>query len=85
MLPLIVATLAPIISCVQLLPQVYKTYITKRVTDLSVYSLLLILTTNILWLIHGYFIVDYSLMIAATITACVNIILLILFFMYRKK
>jgi hypothetical protein len=42
MLPFIVATLAPIVNSIQLLPQLYKTYITKSVKDLSFYSLLLI-------------------------------------------
>ena len=39
MLPFIVSTLAPIVNCIQLIPQLYKTYITKSVKDLSIYSL----------------------------------------------
>lgn len=34
MAQLIVATLAPIINSIQLVPQLYKTYITKSVKDL---------------------------------------------------
>lgn len=37
MIPVIVATLAPIVNCIQLFPQLYKTYITKSVEDLSLY------------------------------------------------
>ena len=85
MIPFIVATLAPIVNCVQLFPQLYKTYITKRVKDLSLYSLLLILTTNILWLLHGYFIADISLIVAGVISLMVNISLLILYYRYRKS
>ena len=85
MLPFIVATVAPIINCIQLFPQLYKTYLTKSVKDLSLYSLLLILTTNVLWLLHGYFIFDYSLMFAGVISMIVNILLLSLFFLYRKN
>ena len=48
MIPFIVATLAPTVNCIQLFPQLYKTYITRSVKDLSLYSLLLILMTNIL-------------------------------------
>jgi len=83
--PIIVATLAPIINCIQLVPQLYKTYITKSVKDLSLYSLLLILTTNLLWLLHGYFIFDLSLIIGGIITAFVNMGLLVLYLLYRKK
>ena len=84
MIPIIVATLVPIVNCIQLFPQLYKTYSTKSVRDLSFYSLLLILTTNFLWFLHGYFISDTSLIIAGSISMVVNIILLRLYFVYRK-
>ena len=85
MLPYIVATLAPIMNCIQLIPQLYKTFITKRVKDLSLYSLLFMLLTTILWLFHGYFIKDISLIIAGIINILVNITLLLLYFIYTKK
>ncbi len=84
MLSKIIAFVVPIISCIQLLPQLYKTYITKSVEDLSIYSLLLFLTSNILWLLHGYFIIDYSLIVACTIGFLVNIWLLVLYFLYSR-
>ena len=83
MIQVIVATLAPLVNCIQLFPQLYKTYITKSVTDLSLYSLLLILITNILWLLHGFFIRDNSLIVAGIISLIVNISLLTLYFLYR--
>ena len=60
-IPVIVATLAPILNCIQIVPQLYKTFESKSVRDLSIYSLLLILFTNILWTLHGYFIMDHLL------------------------
>ena len=83
MLPILVATLAPIVNCVQLFPQVYKTYKTKQVRDLSMYSLLLLLTTNLLWFTHGYFIMDVSLLVSGGISLLVNSFLLFLYFVYR--
>ena len=85
MLPIIVATLAPIVNCVQLIPQLYKTYVTKSVKDLSFYSLLLIILTNLLWLLHGYFIYDISLIVAGIISMSINLTLLSLYLFYRKK
>jgi MtN3 and saliva related transmembrane protein len=85
MIPTIVATLAPIVNSIQIFPQLYKTYQTKSVKDLSLYFLLLILTTNILWLLHGYFINDQSLIIAGIIAGMMNITLLILYFIYRNR
>jgi len=85
MLPLIVSTLAPIINSIQLFPQLYKTYTTKSVKDLSFYSLLLILITNLLWLLHGFFIIDFSLIVAGIVNMIINLAILTLFFLYRKN
>jgi MtN3 and saliva related transmembrane protein len=85
MLPFIVATIAPIVNCIQLVPQLYKTYVTKSVKDLSMHSLMLILATNLLWLTHGYFIMDLSLIVAGIISMIINTALLVLYFCYRKR
>ena len=84
MLPLTIATLAPIVNSIQLFPQLYKTYTTKSVNDLSFYSLSLILITNLLWLLHGYFIKDISLILAGLVSMIINVTLLTLFVIYRK-
>jgi MtN3 and saliva related transmembrane protein len=84
MIPFIVATLAPIVNSIQLFPQLYKTYYNKSVKDLSLYSLSLILITNLLWLIHGYFTIDISLIVAGMVSMIINLALLTLYFLYRK-
>jgi len=84
MIPFIVATVAPIVNSIQLFPQLYKTYITKSVKDLSLYSLSLILMTNLLWLLHGYFIFDFSLIVAGLVSMIINVLLLTLYLVYRK-
>jgi len=85
MLSIIVAILAPLISSIQLFPQLYKTYTTKSVKDLSFYFLILFLISNILWILHGYFIFDISLIIAGILSIIVNAALLTLYFLYKKK
>ena len=85
MIPIIIATLAPIVKSIQLFPQLYKMYITKSVKDLSFFSLLLILINNLLWSLHGYFIFDISVMVAGLVSVIINVALLILYFIYRKK
>jgi uncharacterized protein with PQ loop repeat len=84
MISFIVATLAPIVNSIKLFPQLYKTYITKSVKDLSLYSLFLILITNLFWLLHGYFIFDFSLIVSGLVSIIINVLLLILYFVYRK-
>ena len=83
--PGVVATLAPIANCVQLFPQLYKTFTTRKVDDLSFYSLVLLFTTNLLWVLHGYFIMDMSLIIAGLISMAVNLSLMFLYLRYTKK
>ena len=84
MLPIIVAILAPLINSIQLFPQLYKTYKTKSVKDLSFYFLILLLISNFLWLLHGYFIFDKSLIVAGIVSIIINIVLLKLYFIYKK-
>jgi hypothetical protein len=45
----------------------------------------LILTTNLLWLLHGYFIRDPSLLISGVISISINVILLLLYFRYKQE
>ncbi len=84
MLPVIVATLAPVVSCIQTIPQLYKTYRTRSVKDLSFHSILLILTTNFLWLLHGYFIFDIPLIVAGVISIFINMSLLFLYVRFGR-
>ena len=83
MLPLVVSTLAPIVSCCQMLPQLIKTWKTKEVSDLSLFTLFLVLFANILWLTHGYFIFDTSLIVAGIISLFVNGLLVFMYFFYK--
>ena len=85
MLPFMVATLAPVVNAIQIFPQLYKTYITKSVKDLSLYSVVFMLLTNLLWLLHGYFIIDISLIVAASFNVIINLALFTLCICYRKN
>jgi len=85
MIASLIAILAPFVNCIQLVPQLYKTYTTKQVTDLSPSTLLLILVTNLLWFAHGVFIGDGALLVAGTISLLVNGALLVLYCAYRYR
>jgi MtN3 and saliva related transmembrane protein len=77
------AVLAPLFTCIQLVPQLYKTYSTKSVADLSLESLLIISLGNLLWLLHGYFIRDTPLLVAGVVASLVNAGLLWLYMLYK--
>jgi uncharacterized protein with PQ loop repeat len=67
-----IAVIIPVLSSIQQLPQLYKSYTTNRVEDLSIESLAIILLTNILWFFHGYFIRDFTLIISAVASILIN-------------
>ena len=80
-----VAILAPAVTCIQLIPQLIQIHTTKNVKDISFYSLILLLFSNALWLAHGIIIMDFSIIVADIIGLVVNFIVIVLFFMHRKK
>ena len=83
-LPIVVSILAPILTVSQLIPQLYKTYKTKRVKDLSLHTILIIFLSNVLWLIHGLYIYDLTLIFSGIISSIINFSMLVLYFIYSK-
>jgi len=84
MIAAIVTILAPTVTCIQLVPQLYKVYVTKHVEDLSFYTMMLLVASATLWTLHGFFIQDRSLLIAGSISLLINSSLLLLYLFYRK-
>ncbi len=80
----IIAVLAPSLNAIQILPQLVKTWNTKSVSNLSLYTILLMIVTNILWLLHGINIEDNSLTISGVFALIINLILAGLFILYQK-
>ena len=83
-LPFVVSILAPVLTFSQLIPQLYKTYQTKRVKDLSVHTIFIIFLSNILWLIHGVYIHDITLIFSGIISSIIGFLMLILYFIHNK-
>lgn len=79
---LFISIVAPIVNCIQQLPQLIKTYKIKHVKDLSLFSIILIVITNILWLSHGFIINDKPLIYSGLISVIINVSLLSLYFLY---
>ena len=83
-LPIIVSILAPILTFSQLIPQLYKTYQTKRVKDLSIHTIFIIFLSNVLWFIHGLYIHDITLIVSGTISSIISFLMVILYFIHNK-
>jgi MtN3 and saliva related transmembrane protein len=80
----LIAILAPSLNAIQILPQLVKTWNTKSVSNLSLYTIFLMITTNILWLLHGININDNTLTISGGLALVINFMLLMLFLSYQK-
>jgi uncharacterized protein with PQ loop repeat len=83
-LPIIVSILAPILTFSQLIPQLYKTYQTKRVKDLSIHTIFIIFLSNVLWFIHGLYIQDITLIFSGTVSSIISFLMLILYFIHNN-
>lgn len=80
----IIAVLAPSLNAIQIFPQLIKTWNTKSVSNLSFYTIFLMIVTNILWLLHGINIEDNALTISGGFALIINLILACLFILYQK-
>ena len=78
-----IAILAPLCNMIQMMPQVYKTFHTRNVRDLSLLSIGLLLLTNVLWILHGYFIQDTPLLVSGLVSMGVNLLLLAGYLRYK--
>ncbi|MEJ8842640.1 SemiSWEET family transporter [Lacibacter sp. H375] len=50
-----VGLVASILSSATFVPQVYKAWRTKSVGDLSIYTILIVTTSTVVWLVYGIF------------------------------
>ena len=78
----IVAVAAPFITCIQLVPQVYKTFTTRTTSGLSVHTFILAWITSFLWWLHGYYTLDLSLIVATSVSLFMNTCMLVMLYLF---
>ena len=69
--------IAGFFTTISFLPQVIKVWRTKSTKDISIWMFLIFTTGVLLWLIYGLLIINYSLILANTITLILSISILI--------
>ena len=67
------------------LPQVYKTYTSKSVEDLSYWMLLLMLTGLTLWLLYGIELEELPIILTNAITGGLVLSLIVMKYFFTKK
>lgn len=80
---IIFGTIANSISFLYKIPQMYKLYKVKKTDGLSFESILLQSISYIFYIIHGYFLHDYTIFIGMTITLIQSLIMIGLYFKYK--
>jgi uncharacterized protein with PQ loop repeat len=82
MLPRLVSVLAPLLDIGHRVAHLRTSYHTKKVSHMSYLSLGLLLLTSILWLLHGYFVYDLTLIFSASITTLLDLFLIVIYIIY---
>ncbi len=76
---------AAILTTLAFLPQLIKTFNTKKAEDVSLITLMMFLTGVSSWIVYGYKISSIPILIANVITFILNLLILIFKVYYSKK
>jgi MtN3 and saliva related transmembrane protein len=71
------------LTAITFVPQVYKSWQSKSVGDLSIWMVLIVVTSAIVWLIYAFAINSGPVILANTIVLVLTLVLL--YFKYRFK
>ena len=74
----VVGLMAGGLSIIAYIPQVWKTYTTKRAKDLSMKWLILTLTSSVLWFTYGVLTNAMPLILTSCLTALMNTSLILM-------
>ena len=76
---------AAILTTLAFLPQLIKTFKTKKAEDVSLITLIMFLTGVLSWIIYGYKISSTPILLANIITFILNLLILIFKLSFAKK
>jgi len=76
---------AAALTTIAFIPQLFKTFISKRAEDVSLTTLIMFLTGVGSWIIYGFRINSKPILIANIITFILNLLILIFKLNYTKK
>ena len=73
------------LSAITFIPQVLQAWRTKSVADLSLWMLLIVFLSVIVWLVYGFYLMLLPVIIANSIILILAIVLLVFKYTFRKK
>lgn len=72
------------LTAITFIPQVYKSWQTKSVGDLSGWMVAIVITSAIVWLVYAFAISSGPVIVANTVVLVLTLVLLYLKFRFRK-
>jgi len=72
------------LSSITFIPQVYKAWQSKSVGDLSVWMILIVVTSTLLWLVYGFGINSWPVIIANAVILTFSLLLLYFKLTFKK-
>lgn len=79
-----VGYLGSFLTSITFIPQVYKSWQTKSVGDLSVWMILIIISSAVVWLVYGVSIMSGPVIVANSMVLAMTLTLLIFKFSFKK-
>lgn len=74
-----------LLSSITFMPQVYKVWQTKRTQDLSLSMMLIVLSSTIVWLVYGWGLMLWPVIICNSIIAILSLMLIYFKLTFEKK
>jgi len=65
-----------LLTSITFIPQVYKSWKSKSVGDLSIAMIVIVISSTIVWLIYGYLISSGPVLVANTVVLILTLVLL---------
>ena len=75
---------AAILTTLAFIPQVIKTFKSKKAEDISILTLIMFLTGVISWIVYGFYINSYPIIVANIVTFSLNFSIFIMKIQYKK-
>ncbi|MFY7878999.1 MAG: SemiSWEET family sugar transporter [Lacibacter sp.] len=80
----IMGHLGSFLSSITFMPQVYKAWKSKRIGDLSIYTILIVLCSTVIWLVYGLGYMLWPVIICNAIICMLSFLLLYFKLTYKN-
>ncbi len=79
----LLGTIAPIITVINILPQIHITYKTRDVNGVSILTIYMIMFANMLWLVYGEIINNTPIILTNIASFLLNLYRVILYYRFK--